>query len=157
MVGRLPAPEQLRDVLPANAGFLYMNSSYELIDNQAVSIAQTPGPRKPNYDVATIVLAALHGALVPLTLLLSVAFLIFSLDDPHGECRIHGLNCDRGAHMREAALIGVLGSAALIILEFLLMTPLLRKRRLPFVVPLLCCIGQFIILGAVFSSGNAAG
>jgi hypothetical protein len=120
-----------------------------------MSTAQSRAPRKSSDNVATIVLAALHGTLVLATVMLSVGLLVFTEDDPHGRCQIHGLDCNRGAHVREAVLISVVGSAALIILELLLTTRLLRKReRLSFVVPLLCCIGQFIIAGAVLSLGS---
>jgi hypothetical protein len=121
-----------------------------------MSIAPTPGDRKPKHSSATIALAVLHAALVLLTLLLSGAFLLSSLDDPHGECEIHHLHCNRGAHMREAVLIGVVGSAALVILEFLMLLLLRKHHRLSVVVPILCCIGQFIILGAISLSDNAA-
>jgi hypothetical protein len=128
---------------------------YEVIDNRAMSTAQSRAPRKSSDNVATIVLAALHAVLVPVTMLLTVAFLVFTEDDPHDQCRIHNLGCNRGAHVREAVLISVVGSAALIILELVLTTRLLRKRqRLSFVVPLLCCIGQFTIVVAVLSLGS---
>ncbi len=120
-----------------------------------MSIAQTPDHRTPNYNAATIVLAVLHVALVGLTLLLSVFLLVSSLDDPHGECEYHGLHCDRGAHIREALLIGVVGTATLIILEVLMLLLLRKHRRLSVVVPILCCIGQFVILGAITLSDNA--
>jgi hypothetical protein len=119
-----------------------------------MSNAQTPGRQKPQNNSATRVLVVIHVLLVVVTLLLSGVFLLFSLDDPHEQCRFHGLHCDRGAHMREAVLVGVVGSATLIILEFLMLV-LLRKYRLAVVVPILCCIGQLVLLGTVFLSDNS--
>jgi hypothetical protein len=113
--------------------------------------AQTPASRT---NGATIALIALHAALVLLTLLLNVT-LLFTEADPHDQCRIHNLNCDRGAHLQEAVLISVVGSAALIILELVLATrPLRKRRRLSLTVALLCCIGQLIIACAAFSLGT---
>jgi hypothetical protein len=131
------------------------NSSDKVTDNQAMSIAQTPGHRKLKFHPAAIGLAVLHVALVCLTLLLSLFYLVSSLDDPHGECSIHGLYCDRGAHIRQGVLIGVAGTATLVILEFLMLFLLRKHRLLSVVVPILCCIGQFILMGTIFLSDNA--
>ncbi len=120
-----------------------------------MSFAQTPYHRKPTPNPATIIFAVLHAALVGLTLLLSVFLLVSSLDDPHGECQYHGLHCDRGAHMREALLIGVVATATLVIFEILMLLLLRTHRRLSVAVPILCSIGQFIILGAITLSDNA--
>jgi hypothetical protein len=111
--------------------------------------------RKSKISPATIVLAALHVALVGLTLLLGTFFLISSLDDPHGECQYHHLNCDRGAHIREHLLIGVVATVILIILEALALVLLRRHPRLSVVVPILCCVGQFVILGVITLSDNS--
>jgi hypothetical protein len=116
-----------------------------------MSSAQTPAPRSASDNVATIVLLVAHSVLVGFTLL-TVAGLVLTDQDPHDQCRIHGLDCDRGARVREAVGIGVIGSAVLVILD-LVLTRLLARRRLSFVVPLLCCIGQLIAAGAVFVLG----
>jgi len=115
---------------------------------------ETPAPRMSSGNAATIVLVALHAVLVFFTLLL--IFFLLGDTDPHDQCRIHNLHCDRGPHIREAALIGVVASAALIILELVLVTfAYLRKRqRRSFAVPLLCCIGQFIIICALVITGG---
>ncbi|MEZ0352091.1 hypothetical protein [Mycobacterium sp. pR1184] len=123
-----------------------------------MSIARTPGHPKPKYHPATIVLAVLHAALVGLTLLLSVFLLVSSLDDPHGECTMHGLHCDRGKQIREAILIGAVATGSLIILEVLTFLVFRKNRsifRLSFVIPMVCCIGQFIILGSIALSDNS--
>jgi hypothetical protein len=156
VVGPLQAQERrFATVLARIRNCRSTSSSYEIIENQAMSIAQTPGDRKPKHSSATIALAVLHVALVGLTLLLSVIYLLSSLDDPHEQCRYHGLHCDRGAHMREVILIGLVGSATAIILEFLTLLLLRKHRRLSVVVPILCCVGQFIILGAITLSDNS--
>ncbi|MEM6105911.1 hypothetical protein AAHS21_06505 [Mycobacterium sp. 050272] len=123
-----------------------------------MSVAQTPGHPKPKYHPATLVLVVLHAALVGLTLMLSVFLLVSSLDDPHGECTMHGIRCDRGSHIREALLVGAVGTAGLIILEVLMLLVFRKRRtifRISFVVPIVCCIGQFIILGTIALSDNS--
>jgi len=113
----------------------------------------TPPLRRSGRGTTTA-LAVLHSLLVAATALLTVAVVFVSLDDPHEQCKYHGLHCDRGAHRHEDVLVGVVGSAVLIILDIVLTIVFWRKRpQLAFVVPLACCIGQLIVAGAVVSHG----
>lgn len=128
-------------------------AAYESLHNLAMAIPQPPGQRKQNS--ATKALAALHGALAVFTLLACAFTLLSSLDDPHEACKYHGLYCDRGPHMREAVLIGVVGTVALVIGELLLLVLLRKHSRLSIVVPIVCFIGQFALLGVVFTSDNS--
>ena len=100
-------------------------------------------------------LAALHGVLAGFTVLVCAYFLLSSLDDPHEACRYHGVDCDRGPHMREAAVIGAVGTVALVIVEIILLGVLRKHRGLAVVVPIVCFVGQFVLLGVVFTSDNA--
>ncbi|MFV8317398.1 hypothetical protein [Mycobacterium sp. 23] len=115
--------------------------------------AQNPAFRTGRGNGGVVGLVALHAVLVLFTVLLNLALLVTA--DPHDQCRIHHVHCDRGAHLREAALISVVGTAVLIILEIAIGTyaHLWKRQRLHFAVPLLCCFGQFVILCAAFTLG----
>lgn len=123
-------------------------------DNQPMS-AENPAFRTGRGSGGAIGLVALHAVLVLLTVLLNLALLVTA--DPHDGCRIHHVGCERGAHLREAALISAVGTGVLIIVEVVMTTyaHLWKRQRLPFAVPLLCSIGQFIVLAPAFALGGA--
>lgn len=113
-----------------------------------------PPEGRSSGKAAAIALAGLHCALVAVTALLTLIVVFVAVDDPHDQCKIHGINCDRGAHLRQHVLTGVIGSAVLILLDIVLMIILWRKRPdLAFLVPLVCCMGQFLVAGAVVFHG----
>lgn len=116
--------------------------------------AQHPTHPAGKGSEGAVGLVVVHVVLVLFTVLLNLALLVTS--DPHDQCRIHNVRCDRGAHLREAALISLVGTAVLIALEIALTAyaHLRKGRRLPFVVPLLCCFGQFAVLCAAFALGS---
>jgi hypothetical protein len=102
-----------------------------------------------------VVLIAVHAALVLFTL-----FCVFGVAvtvDPHDGCKYHGVGCDEAARAGQAAWIGLVGSAVLVILDIVVTIWLHTTRRSAFVVPLLCCVGQLIVLATVFvlSAGTA--
>ncbi|OBG29589.1 hypothetical protein A5764_21595 [Mycobacterium sp. 852002-51057_SCH5723018] len=88
------------------------------------------------------------------TALLTVFAVFVAVDDPHDQCKIHGIDCGRGAHLQHDILTGLIGSAVLIILDIVLTIIVWRKRpQLAFIVPLVCCMGQFFVAGAVVFHG----
>lgn len=54
-------------------------------------------------------------------------------------------------------MISAVGTGVLIIVEVVMTTyaHLWKRQRLPFAVPLLCSIGQFIVLATAFALGGA--
>ncbi|MDP7703556.1 MULTISPECIES: hypothetical protein [unclassified Mycobacterium] len=117
--------------------------------------AQNSALRTGRGNGGAIGLVALHAVLVLFTVLLNLALLVTA--DPHDQCRIHHVHCERGSHLREAALISAVGTGVLIIVEVVATTYayLWRRRRLPLVIPLLCSIGQSLILVTAFTLGSA--
>lgn len=115
--------------------------------------AQHPAFRTRRGNGGAVGLVALHAVLVLFTVLLNLALLVTA--DPHDQCRIHHVHCDRGAHLQEAALISVVGTGVLIIVEVVMTAyaQLWKRQRFPLAVPLLCSIGQFIVLTTAFTLG----
>jgi hypothetical protein len=62
-------------------------------------------------------------------------------------CQIHHLDCSE-PWRTNGAWIAAAVSVLLMVLDIVLVIWRVRKRRRSFLVPLLCCIGQFVVIGA---------
>jgi hypothetical protein len=96
-------------------------------------------------DIFTTILLLLeHGWLVMFTISMSED-LISEQEYLESRCRFHNLDCSNPGRTNGAPIaIGV--SAALMLLDLVLVTWRSTKRRRSFFVPLLCCIGQLVVI-----------
>ena len=118
----------------------------------AVTSVQATPTRRTADNVWTILLLVGHVMLVLFTLLV-LAAIMSNQEYMEGRCRWHNLDCSN-PWIDVAAWIALGGSALLLLLDLVLGIRLMVKRRLAFYIPLVCCIGQVIVLAATVLVGG---
>lgn len=112
------------------------------MDNRAMSTAQSAVPRR--WADITILLVLAHGGLVMFTILMA-AEALSEQEYLESRCRFHNLDCSNpGRTIGAPIAIGV--SVVLMLLDLVLVIWRTRKRRRSLLVPLLCCIGQLVVI-----------
>jgi hypothetical protein len=123
----------------------FRTAAPELDDDRAMSYGYTQVPPRRADFVTTIVLLVTHGVLVLMTLVL-LAGMVVNYENVQDRCRMHNLDCAHAPWL--AAWIALGGTAVLFTPSLVLGIHRMMKRRSSFVVPLLGCIGQIIVIVA---------
>ncbi len=112
-----------------------------------------PGFPRRWADVSlAIVLLVAHGLLVLCTVLMS-ASLGGEQEYLESRCRYHNLDCSNpGRTVGGPIAVGV--SVILLLADLALVVWRTSKRRLSFFVPLLCCVGQVVVIVALDVAGS---
>nr|WP_231982441.1 DUF6264 family protein [Mycobacterium sp. E787] len=122
------------------------------VDNQTMSTGQSPVPRRLADTAVTVLLLVVHGLLVLYTIGMA-ASLANEQEYLESRCRYHNLDCSNPWRSNGAPIaIGV--SVVLMVLDLALVIWRRRTRRRAFFVPLLCCVGQVVVIAALGFAGN---
>jgi hypothetical protein len=101
-------------------------------------------PRHWADILTTTLLLLVHGWLVMFTILMSKD-LMSEQNYLESRCRFHNLDCSNPWRSGGAPIaLGV--SVVLMLVDLVLVIRRAMKRRRSFVVPLLCCVGQLVVI-----------